>query len=71
MTMLAERDKAVLARLGWTEVRETFPPLGEEIDVMRVIDRDHQELWRQSFASRTEVKESGITHWAKIVKREI
>ena len=71
MTMLTERDKAVLARLGWIDVNDNFPPLGEDIEVMRVIDRDHQELWRQSFASRTEVKESGITHWSKIVKREI
>lgn len=63
---MTEENKRELEELGWQDVEKRMPPLGEKVNVMRVISRDHQQLWQQSFNSVAEVFASGVTHWAKI-----
>ena len=52
--------------MGWIDIEKKMLPLGEKVNVMRLVSRDHQQLWQQSFNSVAEVFASGVTHWAKI-----
>lgn len=65
---MTQRDKDRLKELGWHDIEEKMLPLGEKVNVMQVINRDHQHLWQQSFNSVAEVLANGVTHWAKIEK---
>lgn len=63
---LTEKEKKRLEDLGWINIEKKMLPLGEKVNVMRLISRDHQQLWQQSFNSVAEVFASGVTHWTKI-----
>ena len=63
---MTEENKRKLEEFGWQDIEKKMLPLGERVNVMRFISRDHQQLWQQSFNSVAEVFASGVTHWAKI-----
>lgn len=65
---MTREDKDRLTELGWHDIEKKMLPLGEKVNVMRLVSRDHQELWQQSFNSVAEVFASGVTHWAKELK---
>lgn len=65
---LTEKEQKRLKELGWIDIEKKMLPLGEKVNVMRLVSRDHQELWQQNFNSVAEVFASGVTHWAKEVK---
>lgn len=62
---LTEKEQKRLKELGWIDIEKKMPPLGEKVNVMRLISRDHEQLWQQSFNSVAEVFASGVTHWVK------
>lgn len=67
---LTEKEQKRLKELGWIDIEKKMLPLGEKVNVMRLVSRGHQQLWQQSFNSVAEVFASGVTHWAKEVTND-